>query len=88
MDKKNIELDDTAIEDYEFQYYESPISISDININKIIVSNKLLFGKQDFKYFIGYKDARKIRSLYIFRSRMGIYKKYFDQTKYMCFLIK
>ena len=88
MDKKNIELDDTAIEDYEFQYYESPISISDININRIIVSNKLLFGKQDFKYFIGYKDARKVRSLYIFRSRMGIYKKDFDQTKYMYFLIK
>ena len=24
------------------------------------VSNKLPFSKQDFKYFIGYKDAKKI----------------------------
>ena len=28
-------------------------------INKIVVSNKLPFGKQDFKYFIGYKDDEK-----------------------------
>ena len=32
----------------------------------IVVSNKLPFGKQDyFKYFIGHKDAEKIRPLYI-----------------------
>ena len=30
-----------------------------INNNKIVVSNKVPFGKQNFKYFIGYKDAKK-----------------------------
>ena len=39
---------------------ESPISINDIDINKIVVSNKVPFGKEDFKYFIGYKDAKKL----------------------------
>ena len=34
--------------------------ISDIDINKIRVSNKFPFGKQDLKYFIGYKDNKKI----------------------------
>ena len=28
---------------------------------KIEVSNKVFFGKKVFKYFIGYKDAKKIR---------------------------
>ena len=35
------------------------VSINNININKTKVSNKLPFGKQDFIFFIGYKDAKK-----------------------------
>ena len=31
-----------------------------MDINKIVVSNKVSFGKKDFKYFIGYKDAKKL----------------------------
>ena len=33
--------------------------MNDIDINKIIVSNNFPFVKQDFKYFIGYKDNKK-----------------------------
>ena len=36
----------------KFNQYKNPISIKDIDINKIVVSNKFPFGKQDFKYFI------------------------------------
>ena len=57
MDKKIIKFDDTEIEEFEFHQHKSPISINDINIDKIVVSDKLPFDKQDFKYFIGYKDA-------------------------------
>ena len=32
-------------------------SINNIDINKVVVSNKVSFDKQDFKYFISYKDA-------------------------------
>ena len=35
--------------------------INDIDINKIVVSNKLPFGKQNFKYFMGYKDSENVR---------------------------
>ena len=48
---------------------KNPISINNININKIVVSNKHLFGKQDFKYLIGYKDAKNIRPLCTFRPK-------------------
>ena len=44
---------------------ESPISINDVDINEIVISNKFPFGQQDFKYFIGYKDNKEIRTLYI-----------------------
>ena len=43
-----------------------PISINNININKIVVSNKLPFDKPDFEYFISYKDDKKIIPLCIF----------------------
>ena len=56
MNKKIIKFDDARIEEYEFRQYKSPISISDIDINKIIKSHKIPCGKQDFNYFIGYNN--------------------------------
>ena len=41
-----------------------------------------------FTYFIGYKDAKRIRPLYIFLPKRSAYKRDFDKTKYMHFLIK
>ena len=32
---------------------------------KVVVSNKVSFGKKDFKPFVGYKDAKKI-DLYVY----------------------
>ena len=62
--------------------------INNININKIVVSNKFPFSKQDFKFFIGYKDNKEIRPLCIFFSEINIYKRYSDMTKCMYFMIK
>ena len=75
MGKKIIQSDDTEIEKYKFQQYKIPISINDINIDKIVECNKLLFGKQDFKHFIGYKDSENIIPLCIFCPQMIIYIK-------------
>ena len=60
MDKTIIKFDDTEIVEYELNQHKSPISITNVDINKIIVSNKLPFGKNVFKYFIAYRDAKKI----------------------------
>ena len=59
-----------------------------IVINEIVVSNKLPFGKQDFKYFIGYKDSEKIRRLCIFHSQMIICKRSFDENRCIYFFVK
>ena len=45
VDKKIIKFDDTEIKEYEFHQYKRPISINDIDINEILVSNKFPFGK-------------------------------------------
>ena len=59
MDKRIIKFDDTEIRKYKIHQNKRPISINYIDINKIVVSNKLPFSKQDFIYFIGYKDHKK-----------------------------
>ena len=48
------------IQKQKFSQHKEPISIKKIGINKIVVSNKVYFGKQVFKYFIGYEDAKEI----------------------------
>ena len=88
MDKKIIKFGDTEIEEYEFHKNKSPILINDIDINIIVVSNELPFAKQDFKYFIGYKDSEKIRSLCILRPQMVICKRNFDEYRRIYFLLK
>ena len=62
--------------------------INNIDINETIVSNKVSFSKNGFKYFIGHKDANKIRPLCIFIPKMRAYGRGFGETKYMSFLIK
>ena len=59
-----------------------------MDINKLVTSNKVSFGKKGFKYFIGYKDTKKIRPLYVFLPKMSAHRKDFNETKYVCSLIK
>ena len=73
MDKKNHKTWCLWNWRIQFHQYKSPILINGIDINKIVVSNKFPFGKQDFKYFIGYKDNEKIRPLCIFFPERSIY---------------
>ena len=54
----------------------------------MVVSNKASFGKKRFNYSIGYRDAKKIRPLGIFLPEINAYRRDFDETKYMFFLIK
>ena len=88
MDKKTIKFDDTEIKEYKFHQNKIPISTNDVEINKIVVSNMLTFGKQDFKYFIGYKHSEKIKLLCILHSQVIIYRRDLDENRLMYFLIK
>ena len=88
MDKTIIKFDGNEIEKYEFHQCKCPILIENIDINKMVVSNKFLFGKRDFTYFIGYIDNKDIRPLCIFFSEVSICKRFSDKTKCMYFMIK
>ena len=85
MDKKIIKVNDAKIEEYKI--YQHNFSINEIVINKIVVSNKFPLGKQDFKFFIGYKDVKKIRPLCIFFLKMSTYRSFYKNNS-IYFMIK
>ena len=60
IDKAVIKFGDIEIEKHKFHEHKSPISIENVDINEIVVPNKVTFGKKGFRYFIVYKDAKKL----------------------------
>ena len=86
--EKVIKFGDIEIQKQKCHQPKPPILIKNIDIDKIVVTNKVSFGKKAFKYFISYKDGKKIKPLCIFLPKRSAYRKDFDETKYMSFLIK
>ena len=72
----------------KFHQHKNPISMNDVNIDRIVISNKVSFGKEGFKYFIGYEDDyEEVMPLHN-RKYPCAYRKDFDETNFMSFLIK
>ena len=73
--EKNIKFGDIEIQKQKFHQYKEPNSIKNKDINKIVVSNKISLGKKAFKYFIGYKDAKKLNLYVYFSQKLGHIEK-------------
>ena len=50
MEKTIIKSDDIEMEKQKFHQHKRPILINNIDINKIVVSNKVSFSKKGFEY--------------------------------------
>ena len=87
MGKEVITFGNTDVEKHKFHQHKNPISIFDINIDRIEVSNKIAFGKKAFIIF-GTKMVKKVRALRVMLRKMRAYRKDFDETRYMSILIK
>ena len=83
MSTRSINFDNKNIKKSNFYHKNKKIfNISDIDINKILVSKKEQYGKHNsFKYFIGYNDNDIIRPLYLFISQTTAYINKFDENK-------
>ena len=58
--------------------------LEDVDIKKLLVSNKISSGKKNYKFFIGYlHDDDKVKSLHIMLPKTSAYLKSYDgQTKW------
>ena len=56
MGKELITFDNIEVQKPKFHQHKSPTSIYDVNVDRIVLSSRVPFGKKGFKYFIGYED--------------------------------
>ena len=67
----------------EFSRNKIPVYLRDLDIEKVLVSNKISFGEKNDKYFIGYLyNDHKVKPLHIMLPKTSTYvKSYNRQTK-------
>ena len=71
MSGKSINFDDEKINKSNFYKSKKLFDLNDIDVNKILVSKKELYGtKNSLKYFIGYNDDDVIKPLCIVLPQM------------------
>ena len=86
MNTKNINFDDKKIKKSDFHKNKKACQIDDIDVNKILVSKKEPYGKNNsLIYFIGYNDNDVIRPLCLRLPQMTGYAKKFNENVTMSF---
>ena len=69
---------------------KTPIFLKDVDIEKVLVSNKISFGEKNYKYLIGYLyNDNKVKPLHIMLPKASAYVISYDgQIKDLYFLIE
>ena len=82
MNRKNINFNDKKIEKTKFYKNNKIFNIDDIDVNKILISKKEPYGKNNsLIYFIGYNDNDVIRPLCLRLSKTTGYINEFYKNK-------
>ena len=69
-------MGDTEIEKNKFYRNKTPVFFKDLDIEKVLLSNKIFFGKKNYKFFIDYLyNDHKIKPLHIILPKTGAYVK-------------
>ena len=83
MGKEILTFGDTEIEKNKFQCLKNSIFLEDVDIEKVLVSNKISSGEKIYKQFIDcLYNEHKIKTLHIMLSKTSTYvKRYNEKTK-------
>ena len=88
MTEKTISFNNKKINKSNFYRTKKLFKIDDIDVDKILISKKELYGKKNsFKYVIAYEDHDYIGPRCIKLLQMIGYVKFFDSNKTMYFRI-
>ena len=89
MSKEILAFEDIEIDRNTFHCHESPVFLKDVDIEKVLVSNKISSGEKSCKYLIVYLYSdHKVKPLHIMLPKAGAYvKSYNGQTKLMYFFL-
>ena len=86
--EKVIRFDDIETQKQKFHQHKEPISIKNIDINKLVLSNKIPYGKKkDLNIWLAKKMLKKLDLYVYFSQRWGHIEKTLMSLN-MSFLIK
>ena len=82
MEQEALFFDENGIIESAFHKNEKPINISEVDIKRIALSDEKSYGKDSFKYFIGYRHEGNVfpSPLCVKLLQMNAYAKYFDKN--------
>ena len=87
MNSQSIKFGENEVNKKDFYLFKSAISLNDVDVSKIVVSNKWKTNDITTKFFIGYMNDDAIRPLCIILPQMSGFIKYFeDYSKNMSFV--
>ena len=76
LGKELLTFGNIEIEEDKFYHSKIPIFLVDVDIEKVLVSNKISFGEKNYKYFIGYlHKGNKVKPLNIILPNKRVCKK-------------
>ena len=90
MEQEAVYFEENGIIKNAFRKNKRPININKIDIEEIVLSHKKSYGKDSFKYFIGYRHKGNAfpSPLCVKLPQMNAYAKYFDKNnKYINLLV-
>ena len=89
MSEKTLKFNNVRVNKKEFHKSKQPIDLMSVNLDQIVVSDKLKHNNEGFNYFIGYQEGEIVKPLCIILRQMSGYITYFENGgKNMSFLIK
>ena len=88
MSKKTLKFDYIVVNKKEFHKSKQPTDLHLVNVDQIVISDKLKQNDDGIKYFIGYKEDDIVRPVCIILPQMSGYIKYVENGgKSMFFVI-
>ena len=79
MGKEVLRFGNIEIEKCKFYPHKSPILLGDVDIEKVLVSNKISFSEKNFKFFMSYfYNDHKVKPLNVILPKTNAYVKCYD----------
>ena len=89
MSEKTLTFDNVSVNKKEFHKSKQPFDLDLVNVDQIVVPDKVKHSDGGFKYFIVYKEGEIVKPLCIIFPQITGYIKYFENGgKNMSFVIE
>ena len=65
MSEKTLKLNHIKIKKKTFHKSKQPVDLKSVNVDQIVIPDKLRHSEEGFKYFIGYQESEIVKLLCI-----------------------